>query len=85
MKKNENKNIKTMSLQKALSFALSNMGMVLGFMVIGFIIGRKWGTIGEGIGVIAGALIAIFIMINELLIFMFNIRKKKKKEGIDKE
>ena len=81
-KKNDknNNDIKTISLGKALAFAMSNAGMLLGFIFIGYIIGGDWGTLGKGIGVIAGALIATFLLLSELMMFMFDFDKKEGKK-----
>ena len=81
--KNEKKKMKTISLGRALAFATSNVGMMLGFVFLGYMVGQNWGTVGKGVGVIVGALIATFSMISDLLVFMLNINKKNdnKKEG----
>ena len=80
------KKIKTMSLGRALAFATSNVGMMLGFVFLGYMVGQNWGTVGKGVGVIIGALLATFSMLSDLMILMLNIKKKdsnkdNKKEG----
>lgn len=75
-----NRDIKIISVGKALTFAVSNAGMLLGFIFIGYIIGENWGALGKGIGVMTGAFIAIFLLLSEMMIFMLNFDKKEDKK-----
>ena len=74
MKKKNDSTKQTISIPRAIAYATSTSFTIITLILIGYFVGKKWGTTGMGIGILIGGLLGIFLMLNELYV----IFKKKK-------
>lgn len=65
-KNNEENENNKISVAKSIAFASSSVFMILSFVGIGYFIGKNWGDLGAGIGVLIGGLFGIISLLSDL-------------------